>query len=75
AFVAEVRDGNVDAALAQVKKYRKTEGVNDSVRKKEYFLRPSLQKFRDSELTYAKNMGKLIHERVNWVVKRKKIKL
>lgn len=75
AYVVDVTNGNVDAAMRRLQQKCKREGLYDELKKREFYLRPSARRHDYERKKYNRKMGEVIQERLKWVLKKRRVKL
>lgn len=74
AVAVNVTDGNAEAAWAQLKRKCAEADLPKEMRKRQHHLNPSERKFINQTAAYNKAMGRVIHQRVQWLERKRLIK-
>jgi ribosomal protein S21 len=74
AVSVEVKDNNIEAALAQLKRRCIEADLPQEIRKRSHHLNPSERRYLNQTKSYNRAMGRVISERIQWLTKRRLIK-
>jgi ribosomal protein S21 len=74
AVQVDVSNGNVEAALSQLRRKCFEADLPKETRKRAHHLSPSDKKFIKQRASFNRAMGRVINQRTAWLTKRKLIK-
>lgn len=72
-IVAEVRNGNINGAWSKLKRELDKDGALKLLKRRQRYERPSALKMSVQQKHYNQAVGKVIRERVEWTLKRRKL--
>ncbi|PNH04313.1 hypothetical protein TSOC_009528 [Tetrabaena socialis] len=72
AVIVDVKDNRVEQAMAELNAKREEAGIADELRKRRYYRNGCEQRFERDKNSYKKAVGRVVSERIKWVMLRRR---